>query len=86
MKHDALAAPALTLQNKLDLIAHEREVLALLRELARQGLREGDLLQRLDDGSSGRLEIDHERSPPCAMVATARGGREPYLHDRWRRR
>jgi len=76
-------APALSLQNKLDQIAHERDVLALLRELARHGLREGDRVRRADDGASGRVTIDRQQSPPRIVVATEVGSREPYSLGRW---
>ncbi len=78
------AAPALSLQNKLDQIAHDRDVLALLRDLARHGLREGDLV-RSQDGTPGRLQIERHESPPRVVVATPQGSREPYSIDRWRR-
>jgi hypothetical protein len=79
-------APALSLQNKLDQIAHERDVLALLRELARQGLREGDAVRRADDGTPGRLTIERQESPPRIMVATDLGSREPFSLNQWQRR
>ena len=78
-------APALSLQNKLDRIAHDRDVLALLRELAHQGLREGDAVRRADDGTAGRVTIDRQESPPRIVVATDVGEREPFRLDRWRR-
>jgi hypothetical protein len=75
----------LSLQSKLDQIAHERDVLALLRELARDGLREGDAVRRIDDGTAGRVAIDRRESPPRIVVATAAGGREPFSAANWRR-
>jgi hypothetical protein len=76
-------APALSLQNKLDQIAHERDVLALLRELARQGLREGDRVLRADDGTPGRVTIDRQETPPRIVVATEVGSREPFSRGHW---
>jgi hypothetical protein len=75
----------LSLQSKLDQIAHEREVLALLRELARDGLREGDAVRRIDDGTAGRVTIERRESPPRIVVATLAGSREPYSVAHWRR-
>ncbi|MCU0952103.1 MAG: hypothetical protein MUC68_13865 [Burkholderiaceae bacterium] len=77
-------APILSLQNKLDQIAHDRDVLALLRDLARQGLREGDPVRR-QDGTPGRLTIERQESPPRVVVATDVGSREPFSIDHWRR-
>ncbi len=52
--------PALSLQEKLDRIAHDRDVLALQRQLAERGLREGDtVLPRLrvlaEDGTAAEF-------------------------------
>jgi hypothetical protein len=77
-------APHLSLQNKLDQIAHDRDVLALLRELARQGLREGDAVARVD-GTRGQIAIDRQESPPRIVVATVSGSREPFDLRNWRR-
>lgn len=79
-------SPALSLQNKLDQIAHDRDVLALLRDLARQGLCEGDPVRRADDGTPGRLTIDRQESPPRIVVATEIGSRLPFDLAHWRRR
>ena len=76
-------APTLTLQGKLDQIARDRDVLALMRELARQGLREGDAVRRADDGTPGRIAIDRDESPPRIVVATAAGSREPFTIALW---
>lgn len=78
-------SPALSLQNKLDQIAHDRDVLALLRDLAREGLREGDPVRRADDGTPGRVTIDRQGSPPRIVVATEIGSRLPFDLARWRR-
>jgi len=77
--------PILSLQNKLDRIAHERDVLALMRELAQEGLREGDPVCRTDDGTPGRVAIDRQESPPRIVVATDVGLREPFSRSHWRR-
>jgi hypothetical protein len=78
-------APALSLQNKLDQIAHDRDVLALQRELARQGLREGDRVRRAKDGTPGHVTIDRQESPPRIVVATEVGSREPFSLLHWQR-
>ena len=78
-------APALSLQNKLDRIAHDRDVLALLRELARFGLCEGDAVRDLRNGVRGRVEIERQEDPPRIMVATDDGSREPFSLEHWRR-
>ena len=77
-------APAMSLQNKLDQIAHDRDVLALLRDLAREGLREGDAVRRTDDGTPGRVTIDRQETPPRIVVSTELGSREPYNLTHWR--
>jgi hypothetical protein len=79
------AAPSLTLQNKLDRIAHDRDVLALLRELAREGLREGDLLRHAGSGITGRLAVERDEQPPRPVVVCAGGTREPYCSGDWLR-
>jgi hypothetical protein len=78
-------SPALSLQNKLDQIAHDRDVLALLRDLAREGLCEGDPVRRADDGTPGRLTIERQKSPPRVVVATDIGCRLPFDRMHWRR-
>lgn len=79
------AAAALSLQNKLDRIAHDRAVLTLLRQLAREGLREGDALRHVDDGTQGRLSIERQESPPRIVVTTERGERLAFDRACWRR-
>ena len=84
MQHDALPnPPALSLQNKLDRIAHEREVLALMRELARAGLREGDAVHHAAAGDAGRLWIERNGRPPRVVVLTDKGGQEAYSATQW---
>lgn len=77
-------APHLSLQNKLDQIAHDREVLSLLRELARHGLREGDPVARAD-GTRGQIAIDRQEASPRVVVTIASGSREPFDLRTWRR-
>jgi hypothetical protein len=77
--------PVLSLQDKLDRIAHERDVLALQRELAREGLREGDAVRQLDGGASGRLLIAREAHPPRLLVQADDGTLSDYRPADWRR-
>ncbi len=76
---------ALSLQDKLDRIAHERDVLELQRLLARDGLREGDAVQQVDSGASGRLLIARNEQPPRLLVQADDGTSSDYTVDRWRR-
>jgi hypothetical protein len=77
--------PALSLQEKLDRIAHEREVLALQSELARDGLREGDTVRRLGGDASGRLTIARDEHPPRLLVRADDGTLIDYSPALWRR-
>jgi hypothetical protein len=77
--------PALSLQEKLDRIAHERDVLALRRELARGGLREGDIVHATDGKVSGRLMIARDESPPRLRVVADDGTRSDFSVASWRR-
>lgn len=80
-----LPPPALSLQQKLDLIALERDVLALRRELAEGGLREGDAVLALDGGARGRLLIARDASPPRLRVVGDDGSVSDFSSARWRR-
>ncbi|GAB4472638.1 MAG: hypothetical protein OHK0044_16430 [Burkholderiaceae bacterium] len=73
----------LSLQNKLDRIAHERDVLQLMSELARAGLREGDAVRHAGSGATGRLWIDREGRPPRVFVVLASCAREVYSAGVW---
>lgn len=87
MKHELPPpSPALSLQNKLDQIAHDRDVLALLRELARQGLREGDEVRSVAGDRQGRVQVLRHDQPPRAVVQLDGGAYEDYSAERWRRR
>ena len=85
MKPDPSARPALSLQDKLDRIAHERDVLSLQRELEQRGLREGDTVLALDGGARGRLRIARDRSPPRLHVLADDGTIAEFSTCRWRR-
>jgi hypothetical protein len=77
--------PALSLQEKLDRIAHERDVLALQRELAQGGLREGDIVRAADGNVRGRLTITRNESPPRLRVVADDGTLSDYSVASWRR-
>jgi hypothetical protein len=77
--------PALSLQDKLDRIAHERDVLALQRELADGGLREGDTVCAVHGPQRGRLQIARNESPPRLRVIAEDGTQSDYSADLWRR-
>jgi hypothetical protein len=77
--------PALSLQEKLDRIAHDRDVLALQRQLAERGLREGDTVLALDGGARGRLLIARDESPPRLRVLAEDGTAAEFSPSRWRR-
>ncbi len=80
-----IALPMLSLQTKLDQIARERAVLALLRELATLGLREGDCVRNADTGEIGRLTVLRAGdTEPRAMVALPSGAQARF-DARWRR-
>lgn len=85
MNPDPSPRPALSLQDKLDRIAHERDVLALQRQLAQSGLREGDPVLALDGDGRGRLLIDRDESPPRLRVRADDGSLADFLPSRWRR-
>ena len=77
--------PALSLQEKLDRIAHDRDVLALQRQLAERGLREGDTVLALDGGARGRLLIARDESPPRLCVLAEDGTAAEFSPSSWRR-
>lgn len=85
MNADLSPRPALSLQDKLDRIAHERDVLALQQQLAENGLREGDKVLALEGGAHGRLLIAREQSPPRLQVLTDDGTLADFSACRWQR-
>ena len=85
MNSELSTRPALSLQDKLDRIAHERDVLALQRDLARSGLREGDTVLALDGGARGRLLIARDETPPRLRVLADDGTAADFSAARWRR-
>jgi len=85
MPADFPPPPALSLQDKLDRIAHERDVLALLRLLADDGLREGDAVCAVTGDQRGRLKIARDESPPRLRVVADDGTISDYSVRLWRR-
>lgn len=85
MPADMPPPPVLSLQEKLDRIAHERDVLALQHELALGGLREGDPVRALDGVARGRLLIARDESPPRLRVLADDGSVSEFSSARWRR-
>ena len=73
-----------TLQTKLDQIARERAVLALLRDLAALGLREGDRVRNAETGEVGQISVTRADDAPRAVV-TLPSGAPAAFDGRWRR-
>ncbi|MCU0765634.1 MAG: hypothetical protein MUF32_06535 [Burkholderiaceae bacterium] len=84
MNPDLTTPPPLSLQDKLDRIAYERDVLALRQELARHGLREGDAVMA-DGGARGRLTISRGDAAPGLRVLTDEGVLADFSFAHWRR-
>lgn len=80
-----LTPRVLSMQDKLDRIAHERDVLDLQRQLASDGLREGDAVRHKGDGVTGRLLILRDAQPPQLLVQADDGSRSPYTPGNWLR-
>jgi hypothetical protein len=76
------AAP-LSLQDKLDRISHERKILDLLRELMRQGLREGDEVRHRTDGLHGRLSVIRTATDPETVVILEDGTQIAFRAGDW---
>ncbi|MGE5336653.1 MAG: hypothetical protein ACM3PU_02430 [Gemmatimonadota bacterium] len=72
------------MQSKLDRIDHERRVLALLRQLAEQGLCEGDRVKQASTGAAGQVQVLREEAEPRAVVTLPGGSQVPFDRS-WRR-
>lgn len=75
---------ALSLQDKLDRISHERRVLAVLRELMRHGLHDGDEVRHRGNGSQGRLVVLRSNDPQ-PVVLMEDGTQAAFRADEWGR-
>lgn len=78
MKEAPTSAAPLSLQDKLDRIAHDRDVLAQLRDLARQGLHDGDSVRHRESGARGRVVVLRSEPLPCSVVQLDNGGQVPF--------
>ena len=70
--------PPLSLQDKLDRISHERDVLAQLRDLARQGLHDGDSVRQRESGACGRVVVLRGEPVPRSVVQLDDGRQVPF--------
>jgi hypothetical protein len=68
----------LSLQDKLDRISHDRDVLAQLRDLARQGLHDGDPVCHRASGACGRVMVLRAEPVPCSVVQLDDGRQVPF--------
>ena len=71
-------ASPLSLQDKLDRISHDRDVLAQLRDLARQGLHDGDVVRHRASGARGRVMVLRAEQVPCSVVQLDDGRQVPF--------
>lgn len=76
--------PALSLQGKLDRIAHDRDVLSLLRMLATQGLCDGDRVRHRSEPLEGYVTVTRAETLPRVVVVVADGSQHPYSPNQWR--
>lgn len=74
----------LSLQAKLDQIAREREILAVLQSLARLGFREGDAVVNVSSHQAGQIAVQRDDGPAVAVVRTAAGSVEAFDANLWR--
>ena len=81
----APSAAPLSLQDKLDLITHDRKILDILRELMRLGLHDGDVVQHCSDGSRGRLVVLRNSGEPTPVVKLDDGTQVSFRTTDWRR-
>ena len=79
---EASGGSPLSLQDKLDRISHDRDVLAQLRDLARRGLHDGDLVFHRESGACGRVTVLRAEQVPCSVVELD-DGRQVPLDSSW---
>ena len=75
----------LSLQDKLDLISHDRKVLDVLRELMRHGLHDGDTVQHRAGDSRGRLVVLRAIPEPVPVVFLDDGTQVAFRASDWHR-
>jgi hypothetical protein len=75
----------LTLQDKLDHISHERKVLAILRDLVRHGLHDGDSVRHRVSGSHGWVMVLRTEEDPHPVVVLDDGTRTEFRVEDWSR-
>lgn len=79
------SSPPLSLQDKIDRIARDRQVLGVLRELMRHGLHDGDAVQHCTEGSRGRLVVLRSTGEPTPVVMLDDGTQVTFRAADWRR-
>jgi hypothetical protein len=75
----------LSLQDKLDRISHERKVLAVLRDLVRSGLNDGDAVRHRDSGAHGWVRVLRTAAEPHPVVVLDDGSHTEFQSEHWRR-
>jgi len=78
-------ASPLSLQDKLDRISHERRVLAVLRDLVRNGLNDGDAVRHRDSGAHGWVIVLRTAAEPHPVVVLDDGSHTAFQFEDWRR-
>jgi hypothetical protein len=75
----------LSLQDKLDHISRERKVLAILRDLVRHGLHDGDAVRHRASGMHGWVTVLRAEDEPHPVVVLDDGTRTEFRAEDWNR-
>lgn len=75
----------LSLQDKLDLISHDRKVLTVLRDLVRHGLHDGDAVRHRVSGAHGWVKVLRAEDEPLPVVVLDDGTRTEFRIEDWSR-